>query len=504
MTQITVVAMVADKATITLYLDDGTDMVLNSSEYRTQEIVDKIMPFISNHKKAKIDIEDFHDYGKFEKKTGGLVRFFRMAKSAVSSIFGSELETKSPVSIEPDIPQPIHAPAPRMTAAQVEATGSKTIHHQLSESDTIVAVVGTGDKARAIPHMEKLQSQFANAITGSEIGMVRFLERISAVIDQRGHSVEDLLKFLEKGDLPIADDGSVISYKALQKIDGETYVDCHTRKIKQFIGSHVFMEPKMVDPSRRNDCSHGLHIARRDYLGSFSGNVIVLCKINPEDFIAVPEYSPSKVRVCGYHILFELPKEVEKLLRSNKPMTDNDVAAKMLGAAISGDHVGIIETVEIRGNQGTDVVITPVNSDKPIMSAPRMTGKAAKALATEKAQQPPSEGMTPKELHQKAETMRAKPKTPKKVKKVVDKPAPAPNMPMPVTASVLSKAEQCQAHYTKWATSGKSADWDAMMAIKKQAKKSFAALGLEPHQLKAVENNLVRLKTKSNLLKNIL
>lgn len=498
MTEITVVAMVADKTTITLYLDDGTYMVLNSNEYRTQEIVEKIMPFISNHKKARVNIEDYQFYSKFEKKTGGLVRFFRMAKSAVSSIFGSDPEPKKENTkrVETETSPPVTAPvpAPRMTAAQVEQTGSKVIPATLQQDETIVAVIGTGEKARAIPHMEQLQFQFANSITGSHIGMVRFLERIATVIDKRGHSIEDMLKFLEKADLPIADDGSVIAYKVLNKRN-DHYVDCHSKLVIQKIGSHVFMDPNMVDPSRRNDCSHGLHIARRDYLSGFGGDVIVLCKINPEDFIAVPHYSPSKVRVSGYHILFELPKEVKDTLRSNKAMTTNDVAAKMLGAAIAGDHIGIIQTVEIRGNLGTNLVVTDLTPDGLPRTVPdHTTAKEAKALPTEKEEALPSQGLSPKELHQKAEDLRKQ----EKVAKPVDPASAAPVAP-PVKASKPAdagptKADQFKALHAKWAKTGTTADWDKMMAFKKQAKKSLSALGLEPHQVQAVEKHLNSLK----------
>lgn len=498
MTTITIVAMVADSATITLYLDDGTDMVLKSNEYRTQEIVDKIMPFISNHKKAKIDIEDYQVYNQFEKKTGGLVRFFRIAKTAVASIFGPDPdeEPKQPafkpheIKNIPEAPAPVRLP---MTAAQIEATGSRNIPVNLQETDTIVAVVGTGPKARAIPHMEKLESQFKNSITGSEKGMVRFLERIAAVVEKRGHSVQDLLKFLEKGDLPIADDGSVIAYKLLRKIDGETYVDCHTQKVKQYIGSHVFMDPNKVDPSRSKDCSHGLHIARRDYLGSFSGDVVVLCKIAPEDFIAVPQYSPSKVRVCGYHILFELPAEVKAILMSNKPMTTNDVAAKMLGAAMSGDHIGIVQTVEIKGESGTNVITTLINPDLKVKPTSQMTGTMAKALSTEKEQAAPSEGMSPKELHQKAEDERAKVAEQKANKAKADKEITKIRKETGIVSPAdgpLSKADQFKALYFQWTKTGRPVDFQALQDMKKKAKKGYAALGLESHQIYAVEKHL--------------
>lgn len=506
MTTITVIAIVADETTITLYKDDGEQLVLKSSEYRTQQIVDLIMPDIAAHRKAKVDITQYQIYGKFEEKSGGLVRFFRMAKTKVASLFGVEPQ-KTKTTTETESSAPVHEPAPKITVAQVEAQGSKDIPMELDEADTVVAVIGTGEKAKAIPHMEKLQTQFQNSVSGSEKGMVRFLERIAAVIDQRGHSVEDMLKFLEKADLPIADDGSVIAYKVLKKFNDNKYADCHTGKVVQHVGSHVFMDPKMVDPSRHADCSHGLHIARRDYIKGFRGDVIVLCKINPEDFIAVPRYDPSKVRVCGYHIIFEVPKAGRDLLRSNRPMTNDDASAKMLGAAIAGDHIGVIETVEIKGEKGTNLVVTPIADIKSVKTAPsRMTAAKVSALNTDasKSDQPPVQGLSPKELHDKADKIR-KDEEAKKAKEtkaeiidsVVDSKAKEPVSEEVVQAASgknvnMSKADQVKALFRNWAESGNKAAFEDMLDIKKKSKKSWSALGLEPHQQQAVEKHLTK------------
>jgi hypothetical protein len=122
------------------------------------------------------------------------------------------------------------------------------------------------------------------------------------------------------------------------------------------------MDESLVDQDRRNECSNGLHVARRGYINGFGGDVCVLAKVNPEDVIAVPEHDANKMRVCGYHILFELSKEDHAKLRNNMPITDTVEGQKLLGMAIAGDHVGILEEVRIGGHNGTNIKVTTMNA----------------------------------------------------------------------------------------------------------------------------------------------
>lgn len=132
-------------------------------------------------------------------------------------------------------------------------------HPDDTAEDTIIAVVGD----KIIPGMELIKSQFGRAAKmGSVQGVENFLKRLSTVIESRSHSVEDLLKFMERADLPIADDGTIIIYKVLNK-QGDRYVDCHTGRVQQWVGAYVCMDPSLVDHNRSNECSNGLHVARR-------------------------------------------------------------------------------------------------------------------------------------------------------------------------------------------------------------------------------------------------
>jgi hypothetical protein len=142
------------------------------------------------------------------------------------------------------------------------------------------------------------------------------------------------------------------------------------------------MDEKLVDPSRRHECSTGLHVARRDYVRHFHGDTITIIKIAPEDVIAVPFLERSKMRVCAYHLVVVLPKEGADLIRQNRPMTTHGPSAKMLADVIAGDHIGIIEHVIIGSAFGGDIKVVPVGpiSTKATEFKPAMNNGEAKAL----------------------------------------------------------------------------------------------------------------------------
>ena len=87
----------------------------------------------------------------------------------------------------------------------------------------------------------------------------------------------------------------------------------------------------------------------------------VLAKLAPEDVIAVPHADARKLRAKGYHIIAQLSDEDARLVNSNRPMKDT----VLLGNAAAGNHIGIIETVEITQGYGGGLIITPV-TEKPV------------------------------------------------------------------------------------------------------------------------------------------
>jgi hypothetical protein len=394
MAKIKVVAAVLTEDELTLYKPNGETVVLKQGDTRIRGIVDKIIPLINRYGFAEVDDSETSTYVDLEKKTGGLMKFFRVAKDKVKHLFSTDEDRVAPVAAgtipgsqttaaavmqnaeQKQAAKPVEEPrkAPKlgeglMTHARPMSKDDST----LQDGETIVAVVG----GKAVPGMENLKGQVAHAQrTGQYKGLQRLIERMAAMQEKRGHSVEDLLRFLERGDLPIADDGSILAYKVLStRSKGSlypeapgTFFDCHSGKIPQRVGSRLVVDESLVDKNRRNECSNGLHIARRGYIREFPGDVLVLCKIEPEDVITVPHNDPNKVRVCAYHIIARISPEDHQKLRNNRPMTDSDAAQILLGKAIAGDHVGRLEEVRVTEPYGGGIQIKALAAIEPLRS----------------------------------------------------------------------------------------------------------------------------------------
>lgn len=133
------------------------------------------------------------------------------------------------------------------------------------------------------------------------LSLLNFHRRIQK--NPSSESAQDLYEFLEKNFIPITPNGTFIAYKKVKKGNGG-YVDCHTGKIQNNVGTTVSMPRQEVNANRNETCSSGLHVCGWDYLSHFSGDVILEVEIDPVDVVSVPvDYKQSKMRVCKYHIL---------------------------------------------------------------------------------------------------------------------------------------------------------------------------------------------------------
>jgi hypothetical protein len=119
-------------------------------------------------------------------------------------------------------------------------------------------------------------------------------------------SRKDLYGFLEACTLPITGDGCFLAYKKV-KWD---YTDLHSGTFDNHIGKIVEMPREKVNPNRNETCSTGLHVCSRSYLRHYSGERIVVVKVNPKDVVSVPvDYNKAKMRVCRYEVISELKSE---------------------------------------------------------------------------------------------------------------------------------------------------------------------------------------------------
>jgi len=393
---IRIIAAVVDTRELTMYKEDGESIVIPQGDPRIRELVAKLVPAIEADNYCDLELSDLEclpHYGVVQEETKGFIQFFRVLKSSLKGLLEHLDQLNIDPTAEPEAPIPVadlrigNFPAdevpvknlqkdePENVVAQATTTQAQAavneimshavpatsadFHLPMTKDETVVAVMP--ESGTLVSGVEKLdiQIQAVAAKLGSAVGVQRFFERVAST--KRNHSVSDLLTFMQKGELPIADDGTVLVYKRLKSTRNPgVFVDCHSGKVTQRVGSHVFMDEKLVDANRRTECSNGLHVARRDYLSSFVGDVTVLAKLAPEDVIAVPHADARKLRAKGYHIIAKLSDEDARLVNSNRPMKDT----VLLGNAAAGNHIGIIETVEITQGYGGGLIITPV-TEKP-------------------------------------------------------------------------------------------------------------------------------------------
>lgn len=383
-----VIAAVVDTKLLTLYRPDGSTIEIPQGDPRVRSIIAQVMPIVQAGGTAEVDLTALPNaYKDFEEKSSGVVRLFRVMKKAVASIFAPPEEVTEIIEAGGTVGTIPPAPQSAVTMAAVDeiiSQADSVSDPDYKDSDTtdqhtMIAVVKSDEgKDTIIPGVEAIKPQFGYAGgRGSTKGMENFMRRLANVIDKRPHSVEDLLKFLEKGDLPIADDGCIVAYKLLYA-DNNVFVDPHSRKVTQRPGSYVCVDESLVDLSRRNECSNGLHIGRRGYMGNFHGDSMFMCKIAPEDVMVVPHGDPNKVRVKGYHIVAQVNSKAFSLISANRPATTDTETANLLSKVIAGKHAAPDQEVRITQQKGGGLKIRPIVNGKvqqPIEEATASTEK---------------------------------------------------------------------------------------------------------------------------------
>lgn len=332
-----------------------------------------------------------------------------------------------------------------------------SFHDKLDpETETVVAVVGN----TVIPDAHKLSKQLDVAVKLKDFtGFTAFVDRVSKIIDKRGHSVEDLMKFMEKADLPIADDGCIVIYKRLKPIGKDIFVDVHSGKVKQKVGSLVFMDEKLVDPNRRQDCSNGLHVATLGYLSNFSGDVTIIGKVKPEDVIAVPQYDATKMRVCAYHIVGKLTDAQRDIVNRGGKLSDAPGGLEVLNAVLRGKHIGVTQTVQIGGQKGTNLTIKDLDTPVEVDEVTQADLKNTNITITESGEPEPE------------------PSAPVKATDI--KPVSTPIETKPVKETKAQAAQRLYGDFKSASTSSGAGNVALeLVALKKASKKSWIALGL--------------------------
>ena len=197
----------------------------------------------------------------------------------------------------------------------------------------------------------------ARRMIAAEEDVTPLLNFIENLMQNPSNCMDDLYEFLEYGEMPITNDGCFLAYKRVN----DDYTSVHDRKtmnnlfstmteetLKKLPFTHngvvtrvengvtiVEMERRFVNHNRNETCSSGLHFCSLEYLKSFTGERIILLKINPKDVVSIPsDYNNTKGRACKYEVIGELDKDtIRSILSGGKnleispvvPLTDEEI-----------------------------------------------------------------------------------------------------------------------------------------------------------------------------------
>jgi hypothetical protein len=498
---IKVVALVADNQVLTFYQENGVPYTVTQGDPRGLAMADE---YAAQRRLGKTVIElaiDEQDptYNVLtSEKRSKLLRFFVVAKNKVKKLFGAEQH-------DPDFTEESHeaaiarvqALATKLMTQEPDAPSSEddelpvrmvTAETKVEKHETIVAVSEHG----ITPHVENLSDQMVAAEEGkgSNEGIDNFLLRMTKISAKRGHTATELMNFIKRIDLGFLPDGSFLAYKRLIHIGNGVYVDPHSRKVHQRIGDIVTMDEKLVDPSKRTQCSQGIHVGTRRYMGGFhatdsaSGTMLVL--IQPEDVIAVPNGEADKMRVCKYLLLGDLSNKAHNLVNQNKAMDSCEATMDLLANILAGARPALLGTVRIGGEYGSKLTYTingqDVKTDVPLTEA--------RSIANGEAT-PATHPVTPvRTINTERQGNRADMTEQHKVrtKDAVVKPAAIKE-----AASAPPTREEVAKGYLKDALNSKLSDKTRreaalnLKAFKKTKKVGWDALGITAKDLKSVE-----------------
>lgn len=403
-----------------------------------------------------------HEYTKRLEQVGG-VHFVITGKGSTPPAYEEPREVKP----EPTKQEKLAAASEKLQALGAIGTEDAAFHTDVKEDEVVVAVTPAG----VVPGVENLQRHLRQASKLKDYkGFNKFLERLAPVINSRLHSVEDLMKFMETAELPIADDGCILFLKRLRSKGTddqgrEVFVDCRSGNIRQWVGMKVQVREDLVDPDRRQDCSNGLHVASMSYIRGFSGDVTILGKVAPEDVFAVPQYSTNKMRVSAYHILAKLPETERSNVNSGTYLSKTDVGMQILNDAIVGNHQSPTDLVVVGGHYGGNLKYTQLSQE----AQERVRNTASKEAIN---------------MEEKLnEVLSAEPVTPADIKPVVESEPVAKTKAPTVKEQILELVEEFKAATTP---EDKLAAADLLVEMRGKARKPWAAFGVSNDVVDAI------------------
>lgn len=170
--------------------------------------------------------------------------------------------------------------------------------------------------------------------------LANFIERLSRNPDKT--VAEDLYRFMEKGNLPLDEDGYLYGFK---KVDDAywSYSGGVDGKVRYLPETSPSMPRADCDPNRQKTCSRGLHVCSFEYLKFWypqRGRVVII-RIDPEHVTAIPaDHDDQKLRCCELHVAGEIPEEDAK--EHFKAVVDNRYRAVETVAEIIATVEGVL------------------------------------------------------------------------------------------------------------------------------------------------------------------
>src|SRR6056297_966177 len=198
-----------------------------------------------------------------------------------------------------------------------------------------------------IPNVEHLEKHAKRAAADQSPAVRNFLRRLAPVVESRLHSAEDLMQFIQKSELPFTNDGLIIGYKKVNRKSNGMFVDVHSGKIEQQVGSHVWMDVNAVDPDRNRSCSHGLHVANLGYLQGFGGSHTLIVLVDPANFIAVPHNETNKCRVCAYDVIGVMTASGHQMVSSGSFVQNEQSFKQIIADAVMGRSIKPYEAIQV-------------------------------------------------------------------------------------------------------------------------------------------------------------
>jgi hypothetical protein len=164
--------------------------------------------------------------------------------------------------------------------------------------------------------------------------LVKFMENLYE--NPSSTVISRLYTFIEKGQMPITEDGCFLAYKRVRA----DWKDVHSGTIDNSPGAVVDMPRSLVNDNDAETCSTGLHFCSYDYLKSFSGARVVSVKINPRDVVSIPvDYNDTKGRCCKYMVMEEITSIVE-----NGPVWSNATTPTISDPSFDADDWNEVES----------------------------------------------------------------------------------------------------------------------------------------------------------------